>query len=530
MRRALVWFLAAMLVLGTAGVAFGSGATEGTSAAAQPVKITYWKELNADKLAPIFKNLGESDLYKELQKRLNVQIEFLHAPSSNAKDQFNLIVASRDLPDIMEWDLNGSYPGGPAKAIADGVSQRHNEIFDKYGPNLSALYKTHPEWVKQAKLDDGSFYAFPFIRGHPALAVWNGPMFRKDWLDEVGLKPPTTIDEWYTALTAFKQKKGIQYPFSFRQKAIGQDGNDLFFGGAFPGAWGVNRDFYLGEKGEIQYGQMQPGWKDFVATMARWFKEGLIDPDFPVQDTQTWRAKVMSNKVGAMVTNVGGGMGFFYDNVKKTNPTFTLVGVPDPVLKAGQKSRFGQKDWEVHIPSRAFITPLNKHVPESARLLDYGYGKEGDILMNFGVEAKSFNWVNGYPKYTDAITKDPNFAMAVAMSRWMRSHYDGPFVQRIEYFEQFMAYPDQVACAKTWGEASDFSWRMPRVAFTAEESTKMATIMNDLNIYTDEMLVKFVMGQASLDQWDSYIAQIKKLRIDEALAVYKAALERYNKR
>jgi putative aldouronate transport system substrate-binding protein len=360
--------------------------------------------------------------------------------------------------------------------------------------------------------------------------VWNGPMFRKDWLDEVGLKPPTTIDEWYAALTAFKQKKGIQFPFSFRQKAIGQDGNDLFSGGAFPGAWGVNRDFYLGEKGEVQYGQMQPGWKDFVATMAKWFKEGLIDPDFPVQDTQTWRAKVMSNKVGAMITNVGGGMGFFYDNVKKTNPTFTLVGVPDPVLKSGQKSRFGQKDWEVHIPSRAFITPLNKHVPESAQLLDYGYGKEGDILMNFGVEGKSFNWVNGYPKYTDAITKDPNFAMAVAMSRWMRSHYDGPFVQRIEYFEQFMAYPDQVACAKTWGEASDFSWRMPRIAFTAEESTKMATIMNDLNIYTDEMLVKFVMGQASLDQWDAYIAQIKKLRVDEALAVYKAALERYNKR
>ncbi len=450
MRIALVWFLAAILVL-VAATAIAGPASGAPAAGAQKVKITYWKELNADKLAPIFKNLGESDLYKELQKRLNIEIEFLHAPSSNVRDQFNLIVASRDLPDIMEWDLF-SYPGGPAKAIADGVTQRHNEIFDKYAPNLTALYKRNPLWVKQAKLDDGSFYAFPFIRGHAALAVWNGPMFRKDWLDEVGLKPPTTIDEWYAALTAFKQKKGIQYPFSFRQKAQGQDGNDLFFGNALPGAWGVARGFFLGEKGEVLYGPMQPGWKDSVATMSKWFKEGLIDPDFPVQDTQTWRAKVMGNKAGAMITNVGGGTGFFYDNVKKTNPTFALVGVPDPVLKAGQKSRFGQKDWEVHIPSRAFITPLNKKVADSARLLDYGYGKEGDILFNFGVEGKSFNWVNGYPKYTDIITRDPNYAMAVAMSRWMRSHYDGPFVQRIEYFEQFMAYPDQVACAKTWRE------------------------------------------------------------------------------
>jgi putative aldouronate transport system substrate-binding protein len=256
----------------------------------------------------------------------------------------------------------------------------------------------------------------------------------------------------------------------------------------------------------------------------------LIDPDFPVQDTQTWRAKVMGNKAGAFITNVGGGMGFFYDNVKKTNPGFTLVGVPDPVLKAGQKGRFGQKDWDAHIPSAAFITPLDKHVPESAKLLDYGYGKEGDILFNFGIEGKSFNWVNGYPKYTEIVTHNPNYAMAVAMSPWMRSHYDGPFVQRIEYFEQFMAYPDQVACAKTWGEASDFSWRMPRIASTAEEATRLAAIMNDVNVYTDEMLVKFVMGQVGLDQWDSYIAQVKKLGIDEALSLQRAALARYNKR
>jgi hypothetical protein len=38
------------------------------------------------------------------------------------------------------------------------------------------------------------------------------------------------------------------------------------------------------------------------------------------------------------------------------------------------------------------------------------------------------------------------------------------------------------------------------------------------------------MGQVGLDQWDAYVAQIKKLKIDDALAVQKAALARYNKR
>jgi hypothetical protein len=38
------------------------------------------------------------------------------------------------------------------------------------------------------------------------------------------------------------------------------------------------------------------------------------------------------------------------------------------------------------------------------------------------------------------------------------------------------------------------------------------------------------MGQVGLDQWDAYLAQLKKLKVDEALAIHRAALERYNKR
>jgi putative aldouronate transport system substrate-binding protein len=93
-----------------------------------------------------------------------------------------------------------------------------------------------------------------------------------------------------------------------------------------------------------------------------------------------------------------------------------------------------------------------------------------------------------------------------------------------------MKYPDQVATAKTWAASSDFSSRMPPVTTTAEESSKVAAIMNEVNVYTDEMFLKFFMGQVGFDQWDAYVAQVKKLRIDEALAIQKAALERFNKR
>ena len=530
MKRVLFALLAALLILGVAESAFAGGSAEG-AAATQKVKIKYWMELAADKVTPIYKSEGESDLYKWLAEKFNVDIEWLHPPVGQARDQFNLIVASRELPDIMEFDLRSNYPGGPAKAITDGVTVKHNEIIDKYAPNLSGLFKANPEWARMAKLDDGTLYGFPFIRGHEALMVYFGPQFRADWLQELNLKAPTNVDDWYVVLKAFKDRKGIEYPFSFRQKGVGQDGNDLFDGGTLSGAWGVNRGFYLDENKQVKYGNMEPGWKDFITTMAKWYKEGLIDPDFPVQDLKTWRAKVLDNKVGAFINLVGGGMGYFYNTILPTNPKFKLVGAPNPSLHAGGKTRFGQKQWDVPTPSQAFITPANKVVQRSAEYLDFGYGKEGHMVFNFGFEGKSYTMINGYPTYTDIVVKNPQgLAMGIAMSPWMRSHYAGPFVQDVRYFEQFMQYPDQVNAAKTWATSSDFSWRLPQIAPTAEESSKIAAIMTELNTYTDEMLLKFVMGQAGLDQWDSYVAQIKKMRVDEALAVQKAALDRYYKR
>ena len=524
MKRQVV-LVVALLALATS--LYAGGETE--KAAAGPVKIKYWMDIPADKVVQIYKSLNESELYKELQKRLGVEIEFLHPPVGQARDQFNLMVASREFPDVVEFNLNG-YPGGPAKALADGVVGSHNEIIEKYAPNLSAVYKANPEYLRQAKLDDGTLYGFPFIRGDETLMTYRGPQFRKDWLDELGLKVPATIDEWYTVLKTFKTKKGVEYPFSFRQKGVGQDGNDLFDPPSVPGAWGVSRGFYFDANKQVRFGNMEPGFKDFLVTMNKWFKEGLIDPDFPVQDLKTWRAKVMDDKVGAYCNLVGGGMGFFYNNMKPTKPNWTLVGGPHPTLKGG-KSRFGQKDWDVPNPSQAFITPLSKNVEASARFLDFGYGKEGDMMFNYGFEGVSYKMINGYPTYTDAVVKDPaGLPMGVAMSKWMRSHYAGPFVQRLPYFEQFMQYPDQVNAAKTWAGSSDFSYRIPPVSATAEESSKMAAIMNELNVYSDEMLVKFFMGQAGFDQWDAYVAQIKKMKVDEAIAIQEAAVARYNKR
>jgi putative aldouronate transport system substrate-binding protein len=78
--------------------------------------------------------------------------------------------------------------------------------------------------------------------------------------------------------------------------------------------------------------------------------------------------------------------------------------------------------------------------------------------------------------------------------------------------------------------AADHSKVMPPVTLTAEESSKTASIMNDVTTYRDEMIGKFVMGAEPIENFDKFVATMKSMGVDEAIKARQAALDRYNSR
>ena len=66
------------------------------------VTLTWWMELHAN-VALVVKNFGDTEFAKELQKRTGVKIKFLHPAAGQAREAFNLMLASGDLPDIIEY-------------------------------------------------------------------------------------------------------------------------------------------------------------------------------------------------------------------------------------------------------------------------------------------------------------------------------------------------------------------------------------------------------------------------------------------
>jgi putative aldouronate transport system substrate-binding protein len=485
------------------------------------VTLTYWGEI-ASGVSANFPNLGDAPYGKAWVEKTGIKVNFLHPPTGGANEQFNLLIASGDMPDIMDRDWFNRYPGGPQKAISDGIILRLNDLIDKYAPNLKAVLATNPEWDRMVKTDEGDYYAFPFIRGDEKLCVWHGPILRKDWLDELGLSIPETYDEWHTVLTAFKNKKGASTPLSFIPVP---ENYDFLFG------FGVDWTFYVADNGGVGYGPVENDYRDYLAMMTQWYKEGLLDPDFATLTSQQVNAKITSGLAGATCGGMGGGIGGWTNTGRATNPQYELTAAPTPVVRKGDKPSIINVDNQYTGGYSAAITISCKHPELAARLLDWNYSPEGKLFNNFGIEGISYTMVNGNPVYTDLVLKNPDgWSVAQGIAAHARAAYGGPFIQDVEYLEQYMVLPEQIKAPDIWKIDDPYKHKMPPITPTPEESREFARIMSEVITYVDEMRIKFILGTEPLSNWNTYVDTIKRMGIDRAIEIQNAALSRFSAR
>ena len=512
-RRTIAGLTAAAMMVASMGLLTGCG-EEKAQTNGDTLSFTWWTTLFPH-VSQTATNFGEVPLYQELEERLNVEIEFIHPAAGQETENFNIMTASGDLPDLIEYDFT-SYTGGPQKAIDDGIIIELDDYLAQ-APNYQQLLEDNADWDKQVVTDSGKHYTFAWFRGDESLMCWQGPQIRKDLLDKAGLDLPETISEWDTALRAF-QSMGIEYPLSVTSRNF-----------YFSGAWGVGDSYYV-DNGQVKYGPAEPGYKEFIQQMNIWYRDGLLDPDFFAQDSKTYEAKITSGQVGAYYGAVGGAMGKYIPVLKEKDASIELSGTKYPVLQKGDTPKFGQKDFAYYPATSVSISTQCKNVEELVKFLDYGYSEEGHMLYNFGIEGVSYEMVDGYPTYTELITNNPDgLSMQHAMSRYMASAYGGPFVQDKRYFEQYMPYEEQKEAVNLWMQHDDRQ-RFPEVSYTAEESENMVSKSTTVTSLMNENVTKFITGQNSMENWDSFVDQLHAAGLDDLIAIRQQALERYNRR
>lgn len=478
-------------------------------------KLTYWVGL-ASNVTAYATNYSELPFRQNLEKATGIKVEYIHPPAGQELETLNVMLASGDYPDIIEYAWPG-YPGGVMKLFNDGVIYELTELMEKYAPNLMAYYEANPEIARQVKSDDGKFYLVPFIRGSKELRHTSGPVLRADWLAEAGLEPPKTIAEWETVLTAFKEQQGCEAPFTGSLDHIRR---------VFVPAFEIGLDFYPDNK-VVKYGPAEDGYKEFLTTMADWYAKGLIDPNFSTVDRTIQDSNMTTGKGGSTYAAGGGQMGPYIKTAQAENPKYDLVSTTFPTKNPGEKPKF-MNSFEFTSNGHAVITTACKNPEVAMRFLDYPRSKEGHILYNFGVEGESFNYVNGVPTYSDLIMKNPDgLTVAQAMSKYCLANVNGPFTQALEYIQQYYEMPQQKQALIDWSYNDDNTSVMPPITFTPEESAEVAKIMSEINTYRDEMTMKIIMGSEPVSKVDEFQATIKSMNLDRAIEIYQAALDRY---
>ena len=118
------------------------------------VTLKYWVRLS-NSLSTSVQNFAETEFAKECYKRTGIKVEFIHPAQGQEQEALNLLLASGDLPDIIETDWVSR---NPEQMIENGTIIELTDIIKDYSPNLRKYLDENQDVDKQLKTDSGKYF------------------------------------------------------------------------------------------------------------------------------------------------------------------------------------------------------------------------------------------------------------------------------------------------------------------------------------------------------------------------------------
>lgn len=356
----------------------------------------------------------DGEIEKYIEEKFDVELEPIFITYGEYVDKKAMMLAGDDIPDVI-YEFDPKH----VKQDADQgfIAEIPYEFIKKNAPDIyNMLNKEEPRVWSYSRVEDKN-YGIPNL-SHDGNNVTIG-IWRKDWLDNVGInKIPETIDEVGDALYKFTHNDPDG---NGKDDTYGMTGatswNSMFinvFGayGAMPFNWVKT------ENGEYKYGGLQPETTQALNTLAKWYSEGLIHPDF-INDalSGTAKDKFANGKIGYL-----DGLGGYYDKsdatavqnlTKELNPDAEVVDshpTKGPDGKSGgfiwgsaaHIVAFGEHLEEDEAKLKKILEILNTMVSDEEVLLNVRLGKEGTTYKLADGAAEVSDGIEFIAPYDDA--------------------------------------------------------------------------------------------------------------------------------
>lgn len=460
---------------------------------------------------------NDNEFYQEMERRTGVHLEFEMVSSADYQTNFNLMIASGNLADMIYVGAS-YYAEGVDAAIDDGYFLDLTDLVDEYMPNYEKIRTSDVQYELLSTTDSGRLGAVYELR-QSKQGPWLGLWIRQDWLDDLGLDTPVTFDDYHEVLTAFKNEKGATAPL-----ILNFSGSDGEFG-TMSGGLNVLNSWQLDETGKVNFGPYMDAWKEYVTIMHQWYTEGLIDPDFMATDERTAdMAKVVTGASGLFAALYT--MPSVYEAASE-DPNMNLAPVNPPVMNEGDEGHIRLRDS--YTSGNTAISADSENWEVALRWLDYLYTDEGALLANYGVEGDTFEFnEDGEPEFTDKILANENgWTMTQTVASYLCP--SAGIANWSDWTRELAGVPEKdQACYDVWSEFSD-DWRLPSsVTLTQDESTERAALYADISTIVKEQTAQFISGALDIESnWDAYISALEASGMERAIEITQAAYDRY---
>lgn len=509
--KGIALIMVAALVLGGCGGKQGgkSGSTtklEGNILSETHEELTFFLQANGDK------RFEELDVPKQAAELTNVTVkQFNSSNISTVQEAFNLMMSTGDMADIVKYLGKEHFN----RYGAEGAFAPLNDLIDEYAPNYKAFLEKHPDVKKAITTEDGTIYCM--MTSEPdGVTASQGWLVRQDWLDKLGLKAPTTVDEMYTVLKDFVEKdpngNGLKDEVGYFNRLNSEAMEPLL------ALWDARSGFYVDDNNKVHYGPAEESYGVAYTNIAKWYADGLIDKEIYTRGGKS-RDKLFGENLGGMTHDWFGSTCQFNDMMKESNPDFKLVSFLPPAGKE-VKSRGG-----VNANEAVGISAASPHKELAMKWIDFWFSETGSKLMNYGIEGVHYDMVDGVPTFKDSVLHNTETVLSQLNKAGAQV---GPlFVQDFNYEKQWLN-EEALKGIEMYEGSGLIEPKFPALNFTEEEQNERKKYTSDITTYVSECSQKWALGSANCEaEFDKYLETLKNMHIDKVIEIYQAAYDRY---
>jgi putative aldouronate transport system substrate-binding protein len=482
--------------------------------------------------------------FKKFAEITNIAFDIQCVDSNVWTEKVNLAFATQTLPDVFfggipEFDL--------ANYGKQGLIISLQPYLEDYAPLIRQYFEKYPDIKKAMMSPDGNIYEFyGFNLSQRELAsrrFW----INTKWIQDLGMKVPTNLDEFYNVLLAFKQNdcngngKNDEIPIGGRYGTGTSDkpyySSDPYFSLDIPilVAFGYVDSRIDTVNGQVVYVPTEARYKDYLQYTNKLFKEGLIDSEYFSQTEDQYKAKGAEMRYGCF--------SYYADWLLMGNEDqYSQYASIPPMTSQYNSVQMWPADATFSKTGIMNVTKPCKYPEAIVRFMDWLYTEEGSIIAQLGPQNGTYEggaggWElvdNGQGQQAYKLTWPEKYSSYNEFRKQELNPMTLPYVSipGTQPIADRLRMLDAKQIKLTGDIEKNFSpyykLPFPIVPKTADESDQINTICTDLTPYVQQMEARFISGEESFDNFGAFVQGCKDRGSEKLVQIYQLVYDRWN--